>query len=162
VFILRPDVLTDAAAALAEHDAVFAGERDDYTPGPPAVTKRRLALCSVLFDPAVVWRPEHRPFLEDGEPSRDMQDDLIAARRKLLAFPFCTAGYLLHLGRGTLAAVVDRADETNRYHEWAEDHSQPHYGLAADGPQRAAAFEATYRAAAGRETTDELVALFTS
>lgn len=150
-------VLTDAVAWLVRTGAVLAGERTDYSLGPAEVTTAQLALCSLLFRPALVWRPEHRPFLEDGEPSRQLQADLVASGYALSAFPFCTQRYLLHLGRSTLAEVRKRDDRSNDYRQWAQTHSEPHYGLVPEGARLAARCEAEYRQAVGNGSTAELV-----
>jgi glycosyltransferase involved in cell wall biosynthesis len=160
ILILRSDVLTAAVDALETTGTVFVGERADYRPGPTELTTARLSLCSVLFDP-VIWQHPQPPFREDGEPSRHLQAALLAAGHRLAAFPFCTECYLLHLGRGTLNEVLRRADDSNQYLTWARTHSDPHYGLVANGAELAARFEQTYRQAVGDGSTDLLVDVLT-
>ena len=121
------------------------------------MTDGLLAACSTLFDPTVVWRPPHRPFLHHGEPSRALQDDLRAVGHRLLAFPFCADGYLLHLGRGTLAEVHGRDDVANDFRDWAADHHVHHYAGRADGEQLARSFETHYRAAVADDSDAALV-----
>jgi glycosyltransferase involved in cell wall biosynthesis len=158
VFVLRAEVLDAAVAALEDSGAVLAADPEDYTPGPAVLTDGPLALCSTLFDPAAVWRPRYRPFLEDGEPSRHLLADLRGDGRPVLAFPFCSERYLLHLGRGTLAQVRARADTTNRYADWAAAHHEPHFAGRPDGADLAAGFEEGYRAAVPDDRPDTLVA----
>ena len=158
VFVLRPDVLDVAVGALDDSGAVLAADPEDYTPGPAALTAGPLALCSTLFDPAMVWRPRYRPFLEDGEPSRHLVADLHGDGRPVLAFPFCADRYLLHLGRATLAQVRARADATNRYGDWAAGHHEPHYAGLPDGAALAAGFEEAFRAAVPDDRPETLVA----
>jgi len=158
VFVLRPDVVRAAAAAMSSLDAVFAADPDDYAPSPPRVTTERLSMCSTLFDPAIVWQSGHRPFLEDGDPSRHMQADLTGAGHRRLAFPFCSDGYVLHLGRGTLAQVAARDATDNRYHSWAIERHEPHFALRPDGTELARSFERRYRAAVPDDSVDTLVA----
>jgi glycosyltransferase involved in cell wall biosynthesis len=158
VLVLRPDTLRAAGAAMAAFDAVFAADPGDYSPGPPRVTTERLSMCSTLFDPAIVWQPGHHPFLEDGEPSRHLQADLVRARHRLLAFPFCHDAYVLHLGRSTLAEVAARNAANNRYHDWAVRRHQPHFGLRRDGPELARRFEALYRSVVPDDHIDTLIA----
>lgn len=147
VLVLRKDAVRAAAQSLREHNAVLAADLDDYAPEPPHVTTERLSACSILFDPAVVWRAPHSRFRHDGEPSRQLQADLVAHGHRLLAFPFCARGYILHLGRATLAEVRRRGDVDNEFSDWAATHHEPHYGLRPDGSQLASEFERAYRAA---------------
>lgn len=157
VLVLRPDVVRAAAAAMSSFGAVFAADPDDYAPGPPRVTTERLSMCSTLFDPAIVWQPGHRPFLEDGDPSRHLQADLTGAGHRRLAFPFCSDGYVLHLGRGTLAQVAARDAIDNRYHAWAIERHEPHFALRADGAALASRFEERYRVAVPDDRIETLV-----
>jgi glycosyltransferase involved in cell wall biosynthesis len=150
VLPLRPDALAVAVRGLANSSAIYAAERADYRPGPPELTRDRLGVCSALFDPAVVWQEGISPFREDGEPSRHLQADLVTRGHRLLAFPFCTQGYLLHLGRSTLAQVHRRDAESNVYFSWARDgHTEPHYGMSADGQAQRAAYDRAFLAAVG-------------
>ena len=157
VFVLRPDVLRGATAALRAFGAVVAADPEDYEPEPLGLTDRVGGAHCLLFDPAVVWQPRHRPFLEDGEPSRHMQADLRERGHRVLAFPFCADGYVLHLGRATLAEVAARGETSNRYHHWAIAHRVPHYGLNPDGERLLAEFEARYRAAVPDDTVETIV-----
>lgn len=157
VFVLRPDVLRVAIATMNETGAVYAGDPEDYEPGPPHLTGRQVLMHSTLFDPHVVWQSRHRPFLEHGDPSGHMQADLLADEHRILAFPFCSDGYLLHLGRSTLAEVAARAEASNRYHDWATTHFVPHYGLHPRGAELLAEFEDRYRAAVPDDATDTIV-----
>jgi hypothetical protein len=158
VFVLRSDVLDVAIAALDDSGAVLAADPEDYAPGPATLTDGPLALCSTLIDPAAIWRPRYRPFLEDGDPARHLLADLRRDGRPVLAFPFCSEGYLLHLGRATLAQVRARADASNRYADWAAGHHEPHFAGLPDGADVAAGFEETYRAAVADDRPDTLVA----
>lgn len=157
VLVLQADVMRAAATAMSSFGAALAADPDDYAPGPPRVTTERLSMCSTLFDPAIVWQPGHRPFLEDGDPSRHLQADLTGAGHRLLAFPFCSAGYVLHLGRGTLAQVAAREATENRYHAWAIERHEPHFALRADGAALASRFEDRYRVAVPDDRIETLV-----
>ncbi|HVE93982.1 MAG TPA: glycosyltransferase [Acidimicrobiales bacterium] len=157
VFVLRPDVLRVATATMTEMGAVYAGDPEGYEPGPPQLTTRQVLMHSTLFDPRVVWRPRYRPFLEHGDPSGHMQSDLRAEEHRILAFPFCSDGYLLHLGRSTLAEVAARAEASNRYYDWASTHFVPHYGLHPRGAELLAEFEERYRVSVPDDGTDTIV-----
>jgi len=157
VSILRPDTLGAATAALAGTGAVLAGEPDDGDAQGPRLTERPVALNSLLFDPAAVWQPRHRPFLEDGDPARHLQRDVVAEGQRMLSFPFRSHGYLVHHGRATLAAVARAGEATHQYYRWAVDHHEPHFGLHPQGAALAAAFEATYTQAVGDDADGSIV-----
>jgi hypothetical protein len=157
VSILRSDTLSAAAAALADTGAVLAGEPDDGDAQGPRLTEQRVALNSLLFDPAAVWQPRHRPFLEDGDPARHLQHDLVEEGQRLLSFPFRSHGYLVHHGRATLAVVARAGEATNHYYRWAVDHQEPHFGLHSHGAALAAAFETTYTHAVGDDSDAAIV-----
>jgi hypothetical protein len=44
------------------------------------------------------------------------------------SFPFTAGGYIVHLGRGTLAAVAEEGDTNNPLCSWATEHREPHFG----------------------------------
>jgi hypothetical protein len=157
VSLLRSDTLSAAAAALAQTGAVLAGEPDDGDAHGPQLIEQRVALNSLLFDPAAVWQPRHRPFLEDGDPARHLQHDVVEEGQRLLSFPFRSHGYLVHHGRATLAAVARAGEATNQYYRWAVDHQEPHFGLHPHGAALAAAFEATYTQAVGDDSDASIV-----
>jgi hypothetical protein len=157
VSILRADALSAAAAALAEAGAVLAGEPDDGDAHGPQPTEQLVALNSLLFDPAAVWQPGHRPFLEGGDPARHLQHDVAAHGQRVLSFPFRSQGYLVHHGRATLAEVARSGETTNQYYRWAVDHQEPHFGLHPHGSTLAAAFEAAYRQAVGDDSDASIV-----
>ena len=46
---------------------------------------------------------------------------------RLVPFPFVERGYLIHLGRGTLRAIAESRDTTNRFYTWAAGHNEPYY-----------------------------------
>lgn len=155
-FVLRPDVISRATDAMTRFNAVLAANPDDYVDAPPHITTDLLGACSTVFDPAVVWQPAHSPFLEDGEPSRQLQQDLTAAGHRIIAFPFCSHGYVLHLGRATLARVAEFHARDNRYYDWARTHRTPHFGLRPDGAALLDDFEQAYRAAVPDDNPDTL------
>ncbi len=157
VYLLRSDTLTAAVAALASTGAVLAGEPDDGDAQGPQLTERPVALNSLLFEPAAVWQPRHRPFLEDGDPARHLQHDVAAQAQRILSFPFRSHAYLVHHGRATLATLARAGEATNRYYQWAVDHQTPHFGLHPYGAALAAAFEAMYAQAVGSDADASIV-----
>lgn len=157
VFVLRPDAVAAAARSLRSFGAVLAAELETYEAAPPHLTTAPLGACSTLFDPTTVWQRHHRPFLNDGEPSRHIQADLVTSGHRLLAFPFCADGYVLHLGRSTLAEVLRRGQRDNLHHEWARGHHEPHFALRPDGPQLLEEFEARFRQAVPDDSTATVI-----
>ena len=160
VVVLRPDTVRDALRLLEHVSAAAVGQKT----GDPAYSRllRRnpemLHPCSLMLDPARIWRDPIPPFLEDGAPSTALQVAADEQGLRLAAFPFVEDGYLLHLGRGTLREVADANDASNRYYEWAVDHRDYHFAGRADGPRRFAAFAELFDAEVGDLTPDGLVA----
>lgn len=120
--VLRPDVLSVATAAMTETNAAIAGQPiwDEWNGGT-------FGLHSLLIDPAQVWRHPIVPFEEHGEPSKHLQESVIAAGLTMTPFPFTADRHIVHLGRGTLAQVAGAEERDNRYFAWAEDHHAPHF-----------------------------------
>ncbi len=40
---------------------------------------------------------------------------------------FTASGFIVHLGRGTLAGVYERREASNVFFDWAADHHEPHF-----------------------------------
>jgi hypothetical protein len=71
-----------------------------------------------------------------GDPSSGL---LISAARLGIAmapFPFTAAGYVIHRGRGSLAAVYAAGDRSHPFYEWAADHHEPHFAGVPGADQR--------------------------
>ena len=129
VVVLRRDTARDALGAFEGTGAAAVGQSQDNP-----VTKRAmrnnpsmLSPFSLILDPVQIWQPSIPPFLEDGAPGAGMQVAADADGLRLVSFPFVERGYLIHLGRGTLRAVAESRDTTNRYYEWAAGHNEPYY-----------------------------------
>jgi hypothetical protein len=120
VVVLRADTVRHAARSLEASGAGAVGE--------PASDKEGLSTYSMLFDPAVVWRPPIAPFVESGDPSGLLQESLAGEGVTTARFPFAEKGYIVHLGRGTLRQIAVTKQEDNRYFAWARTHNAPHYG----------------------------------
>lgn len=120
--VLRPDALRLATAAMTETNAAIVGQPvwDEWNGGT-------FGLHSLLIDPTRVWRNPIVPFAEHGEPSKHLQESVIAAGLTMTPFPFTADGYIVHLGRGTLARVAQASERDNRYFDWARDHHAPHF-----------------------------------
>ncbi len=98
-------------------------------------------LNSLVIDPVRIWLPGIGPFREDGDPARHLLAAAGDRELQLVGFPFRRQGYVLHVGRATLAQVVERGEVDNIYHEWAFTHRQPHWGSNPDGASLWAAFD---------------------
>ena len=137
--VLRPDTLALATRAMTETSAALVGQPvwDRWNQGT-------FGLHALLVDPAIVWRDPIAPFEEHGEPSRSLQQSVIAAGLTMTPFPFTADGHIVHLGRGTLAKVAGMEERDNRYFEWAKDHSTPHYAEEPGGDRAYAGIHAVF------------------
>jgi len=112
VIVLRPEAVTDAVALCRRHRAAVAGDFNDDNSVYPS-------LRSLMIDPEQVWRRPIPPFEEAGDPSEAMQRRLLERGLDVLRFPYFSSGYALHLGSGTLNALLERGLTANRYFGWA-------------------------------------------
>jgi hypothetical protein len=160
VVVLRPDTVHDALRELRRLGAAAVGQRT----GDPVYNRvlrnnpEMLNPCSLLLEPARLWRDPIPPFLEDGAPSTALQ---VAADERglcLVEFPFVEDGYLLHLGRGTLREVAAANVTENRYYAWAVEHRDYHFAGRADGAELLAGFLDVFDREVGDLTPDSLVA----
>jgi glycosyltransferase involved in cell wall biosynthesis len=126
--ILRDDVINDSVAALRKSGAGLCGQFQDE-----AMPEGYAHVSSLLFDPARAWRRGFCKFEEHGVPALALQRSMLKNNIPRLDFPFRDNGYLLHPGRGTLRVVRERAEITNNYYSWAEDHWEPGYHDVANG-----------------------------
>lgn len=124
VVVSRPDTLqririaTDTAAAIVgerQYDRWHDTDRFD--------------LCSLVLDPVrTVWDEAVGPFDDGGDPAWPVLERAQRAGLPMHEVPFTKDGYVIHRGRGTLAAVVDRQERDHPLFAWAEDHHEPHFG----------------------------------
>jgi hypothetical protein len=142
VVVLRGDTLDDAVPAIAAAGAAMLGQDEPGRGGDQAP----LPLNCLLLDPARVWRRGLPPFEHAGDPSARLQRALAARGERLAPFPFRHGSYVLHLGRGSLRALVEREEAGNDLFGWASDHHEAHFGGHPLGAQLHAAFLARYRA----------------
>jgi glycosyltransferase involved in cell wall biosynthesis len=159
VVVLRSDTVSDAVGVLQESGAAAVGQRM----GDPVYdrllrhNKSMLHPCSLLLDPALIWRPPIPPFVEDGAPATAMQVGADQHGLKLVAFPFVEERYILHLGRGTLRELAEGGDVDNRYYDWAVEHREYHYAGDPDGARLYAEFCERFDAEVGELTHASLV-----
>ena len=64
----------------------------------------------------------------------------------------------MHLGRGTLRAVADAADASNRYYDWAVSHRGYHFSGQEDGAAHYRAFSQLFDSEVGAFSAESLVA----
>jgi Glycosyl transferase family 2 len=158
VIVLRSDTIRDAVEILERSYAAAVGQKI----GDPAYNRllRRnpemLNPCSLMLDPARIWRPPIPPFLEEGAPSTALQVAADEHGLRLVEFPFIEDGYLIHLGRGTLREVAERNDTSNRYHGWAVDHRDYHFAGRADGARLLDVFANLFDAEVGDLASEHL------
>src|SRR5919109_2671701 len=129
VVVLRRDTARDALGAFEGTGAAAVGQIQDNPLTRRALRNNpsMLSPFSLILDPVQIWQPSIPPFLEDGSPGAGMQVAADADGLRLVSFPFVERGYLIHLGRGTLRAVAESRDTTNRYYRWAAGHNEPYY-----------------------------------
>lgn len=85
----------------------------------------RLGLYSLSIERSAF--EESPRFEESGDPSLALEESLRAAAVSTAEFPFTEERHLIHVGRGTLRVVAERDERTNRYHDWAIEHAEPHF-----------------------------------
>lgn len=120
--VVHPKTLVHALSVMNETHAALVGQRvnDVWNNG-------KFGLHSLLVDPAKVWRDPISPFEEHGQPSDRLQESCLQAGLPLAPFDFTREGYVIHLGRSTLAAIAQKNEVNNTYFQWAREHSQPHF-----------------------------------
>lgn len=73
-------------------------------------------------------------------------------------FGFTADGYVIHRGRGSLAAVTATEERTNPLYAWARDHHEPHFGNVPGASERYRDLVAAFRREVGTVTGNSLVA----
>jgi glycosyltransferase involved in cell wall biosynthesis len=152
--VARPDALSSALDAAKTASAAVVGE--------PQWDRwhqvERFELYSLLLDPAQVWRRGIEPFTEGGDPSFELLRSAAALGLRAATFPFAAKEYLIHRGRGSLAAVVAAGDESHPLYSWATEHHEPHFADVPGAEQRYFALLRSFRAETGALTGASLAA----
>ena len=151
--VARPDAATAAMSAARASGAALLGEAA-WNPWHEDV---RLCGYSLLIDPARAWRPEIGPFLDGGDPVGDFEQSCRRVQVPMAAFPFTANGFIVHLGRGTLAGVYERREVSNVFFGWAEGHHAPHFQQVSEAPARYSALLEEFAEAAGNLGPEQLV-----
>lgn len=130
--VARPDAATAAVAAAVEQNAALVGEAfwNQWN------NRNQFAGFSLLLDPAQVWRAEVGAIPDGGDPIGDFEQACVENGVPRFSFPFTRAGYLIHRGRSTLAAVRQRAEVENPLYEWAQTHHEAHFQEAPNAKAR--------------------------
>jgi len=151
--VTRPDAATEAMSAAKAAGAALLGE---------AAWNRwheevRLRGYSLLMDPARAWRPEIGPFVEGGDPVGDFEQSCRRVQVPIATFPFTASGFIVHLGRGTLAGVYERREASNVFFDWAGDHHEPHFQQVSKAQARYSALLGEFDDAVGDLQPEKLV-----
>jgi glycosyltransferase involved in cell wall biosynthesis len=127
--ITRPDAL---AAPMMFADAAVIGEAqwDRWH------QRSRPELYSLLVSRRALDHPAVAGFTDGGDPAWEMLTSAERAGLRIASFPFTADGFLVHLGRASLAAVVNRKDRSNPLYEWAVGHHEPHFGAVPGARER--------------------------
>ncbi len=132
VVVLREDLLSSALERLCENgDAALLGELqynkklgdEGGYPHPSCLFIRK-----EIYDLPCV-----RPFVRSGTPAIALVRSVMKNGYKILDFPACSDGYILHLGRGTLSKIRQFGLRDNTHYEWALKSYEPHYHGRTDG-----------------------------
>jgi glycosyltransferase involved in cell wall biosynthesis len=128
--ITHPDAL--AAPLTAYPDAAVIGEAhwDKWH------QQMRFELHSLLLDARAIAAAGTSPFNDDGDPAWGLLQSAEQAGLETASFPFTADGYLIHLGRGSLAAVAAAGKTDNPLYSWAIEHHEPHFGGIEKAQQR--------------------------
>ena len=138
--VTRPDALSAPCELMGATGAALVGQRGYDTWDEEEL----LGLHSLLIDPAQVWQPPIEPFQDYGVPSEALQRSCAEAGLLAVEFPYTRGGYIIHIGRGSLRAIMEADDRTNSHYEWATTHHEPHFALEADAPAAYAGFQAAF------------------
>jgi hypothetical protein len=128
--VLRRDTIRDALEVFGTTGAAMLGQEFDRAPG-----YAKLALHSLMLQPAEVWQRRFPPFMDDGSPEQAMQHAVLAAGLRVESFPFLHHSYVLHLGGGTMRELARVHDWRNRFYGYAVDHHERHYNHHPLGPR---------------------------
>ena len=154
VVAARPDALSAAVTAARERSAALVGEpqHDQWHPDG------RFGMYSLLMDPAVAWQQSVGPFADGGDPSLGLVASAARLGIATAPFPFTATGYVIHRGRGSLAAVHAAGDRSHPDFEWAEGHHDAHFAGVAGAAQRYHTLLEDFRQQTGSLTGTSLAA----
>ena len=97
-------------------------------------------------------------FVEGGDPVGDFEQSCRRLRVPIGTFPFTADGFIVHLGRGTLAGVYERRETSNAFFDWAADHHEPHFQQVPEAQAKYSALREEFDAAVGDPQPERLIA----
>jgi len=121
--IARSDTAAQAITAATAAGAAIVGE----SRWNPWHRQERFCGFSLLLDPAWCWRAEIGAFEDGGDPVGDFEQSCRTNGVPAQSFPFAKEGYVIHLGRSTLAGVRKRNETAHPLFGWAQSHHKPHF-----------------------------------
>jgi len=148
VVVLRRAVVRDAVATFRESGAAIIGQ---------GVAEHRVALNSLMLDPAKAWRSNLPVFENSGSPDWALQEAIRESGHTIAPFPFNYGSYILHLGRGTMSKLLEAGERRNRFYGWASEHREPHYSDHPLGRRLHEAVLRLYEAEVEDDTPEALV-----
>jgi Glycosyl transferase family 2 len=151
--VARHSVLAEISASPEVSAAAIVGEPH----WDPWHGQECFGLYSLLIDPTKVLRPDVEVFEDGGDPAFALLTSAEQAGLQLAAFSFAADGYVIHLGRGSLAAVATRDDRDHPLHAWAIDHHEPHFGGIPGASERHASLLSQFRAEVGTPLGEHFV-----
>ena len=151
--LARPQAAGQAIEVLLQAGAGLAGE--DYWNEWHA--EMRFLGCSLLLDPAQVWQAAMGGFEDGGDPVGAFEHACRLRGVKACPFPFTRDGWIIHLGRGTLAEVWRRDEQAHPLYAWAQDHHAAHFQQVPGASQRYAALLAEFEHQAPELSADQLI-----
>ena len=116
----------------------------------------RVGVHCLLVDPARVWRDPIRPFTDDGDPLFELLGWCRRVALPSAGCAFLAEGCVIHRGRSTLAVVAATDDRSNRFHEWATDRHEPHFGRVPGATKHYDALVAAFKNNVPHLTSSEL------
>lgn len=139
--IARADAAEKALATATASGAALVGEPhwDRWN------EETRFFACSLLLDPARVWRAEIGAFEDGGDPVGEFGVWCRTQGVPAASFPFTREGHVVHLGRATLAGVRERGETTNPLFAWSRDHHEPHFQAVPGAEAKYAAIVGAFR-----------------
>jgi glycosyltransferase involved in cell wall biosynthesis len=152
--VVRPETLTEALAAVLPCQTAIVGE-DQWDPWHATY---RFGTHCLLLNPAIVWRDPVEMFTPGGDPSFELLRSAQQTGLRSDEFPFLAEMYIIHRGRGTLAAVRSRDEQTNPLYKWAADHHEPHFNHIPGAAGRYQDLYTEFRTYVPNLTADEIVA----
>ena len=155
--VARPSVLADIIASPDTGTAAVVGEPN----WDPWHGRDRFGLYSLLIDLTQVLGPDVAVFEDGGDPAFALLTSAERAGLQMAAFPFTAEGFVIHLGRASLAAVAARDDRDHPLHGWAIDHHEPHFGGIPGASERHAALLSQFRTQVGTPLPAHFVSALT-